>query len=66
MNQIQAQKFDSSDINNPNLEVAHTRRTELIKTLGNIAHETFFMELLENTDIPKIYQFLLFASQETL
>lgn len=65
MNQIQAQKFDSSDINNPNLEVAHTR-TELIKTLGNIAHEMFFMELLENTDIPKIYQFLLFASQETV
>lgn len=55
-------KFDSSNVNNLNVEIAHTGTTKLINTLRNKAHEKNFRELLENTDICKIYQFLLFAS----
>ena len=55
-------KFDSSNINNLNMEIAHTGTTKLINTLRNKAHEKNFRELLENTDILKIYQCLLFAT----
>ena len=54
--------FDSSNINNLNLEIAHTGTTKLINTLRNKALEKNFRELLENTDICKMYQCLLFAS----